>query len=277
VRRAVLVLAAFALASLALVARADAFVYWANFNTGTIGRANLDGSGADQRFIGGASGPVGLAVDGAHVYWANFNISRIGRADLDGSGADQSFITGSSQVRGVAVDGANIYWTSPFVSAIGRADLDRSNVNQEFITGTGGATDVAVDGAHVYWANNLTNTIGRANLDGTGVDQRIISGASGPAGIAVDGPTIAELIGEVEELGLPHGIARSLLAKLGGAQRRLDAGNLAAACDKLGAFANEVRAQTGKRIDAAEAAELVSQVSAVRASLGCGPRAGLRR
>jgi hypothetical protein len=166
VRRAVLVLAAFALASLALVARADAFVYWANFNTGTIGRANLDGSGADQRFIGGASGPVGLAVDGAHVYWANFNISRIGRADLDGSGADQSFITGSSQVRGVAVDGANIYWTSPFVSAIGRADLDGSNVNQEFITGTGGATDVAVDGAHVYWANNLTNSIGRANLDG---------------------------------------------------------------------------------------------------------------
>lgn len=45
---------------------------------------------------------------------------------------------------------------------------------------------------------------------------------------------------------------------------------LAGACGKLGAFANEVRAQTGKTIDAVEAAELVGQVSALRASLGCG-------
>ena len=52
-------LAALALATFALVARADAFVYWANFNTGTIGRANLDGSGVDQSFITGASGRSG--------------------------------------------------------------------------------------------------------------------------------------------------------------------------------------------------------------------------
>ena len=121
------------------------------------------------------------------------------------------------------------------------------------------------------------DTIGRANIDGSGIDQSFIAGASRPSGVAVDGPTIAELIGEVEELGLPHGIERSLLAKLGGAQRKLDAGRLAGACGGLGAFANEVRAQAGQTIDAAEAAELVGEVSAVRASLGCGSRAGLRR
>ena len=37
-------------------------VYWANTLTDTIGRANLDGTGANQSFITGASTPVGVAV-----------------------------------------------------------------------------------------------------------------------------------------------------------------------------------------------------------------------
>ena len=49
-------------------------LYWANITleagkTGTtIGRANIDGSGVDQSFIGGASEPYGVAVDGQHVF-----------------------------------------------------------------------------------------------------------------------------------------------------------------------------------------------------------------
>ena len=104
--------------------------------------------------------------------------------------------------------------------------------------------------APVYWANGgPTGTIGRADLDGTGADQAFITGASVP-GVAVDAPappaTIAGLIVSVEELGLPHGIERSLLAKLDGAQRNLDADDLDGACGKLGAFINQVRAQGGK-------------------------------
>jgi len=64
-----LVLAAAALGALELAARADAFVYWANFDSGTIGRANLDGSGVNQSFIAGASDSTDVAVDGQqHVY-----------------------------------------------------------------------------------------------------------------------------------------------------------------------------------------------------------------
>jgi virginiamycin B lyase len=37
-------------------------VYWVNAGTNTIGRANLDGTGANQSFIGGASFPFGVAV-----------------------------------------------------------------------------------------------------------------------------------------------------------------------------------------------------------------------
>ena len=33
-------------------------VYWGNFTTGTIGRANVDGTGVDQSFITGADGPL---------------------------------------------------------------------------------------------------------------------------------------------------------------------------------------------------------------------------
>ena len=62
-RRAALVLATLAVATLALAARADAFVYWANQGTDAIGRANLDGTGANQSFITDATGPWGVGVD----------------------------------------------------------------------------------------------------------------------------------------------------------------------------------------------------------------------
>ena len=78
-------------------------VYWTNSDFGAaafgrppnlasaIGRANLDGSGVDPRFITGAIELTGVAVDAAHVYWFN-GADAIGRANLDGSGVDQSFI-----------------------------------------------------------------------------------------------------------------------------------------------------------------------------------------
>src|SRR5690242_16104423 len=66
-----------------------------------IGRAKLDGSGADNFFITGASVPCGVAVDGAHIYWANEGYfgsgTTIGRANLDGTDVDQEFISGVSE------------------------------------------------------------------------------------------------------------------------------------------------------------------------------------
>jgi virginiamycin B lyase len=173
VRRAALALTTFAVATFALAAPADAFVYWANSGTNSIARANLDGTGADQSFITGANAPEGVAVDGAHIYWANR--ATIGRANLDGTGANQDFITGAPNPSGVAVDGAHVYWANSQGGTIGRANLDGTDVNQNFITGAYAPAGVAVDGAHVYWTNwiNATGTgaIGRANLDGTGAFQ----------------------------------------------------------------------------------------------------------
>src|SRR5919199_1486184 len=102
VRRAAPTLATLVLATFVLAAPADAFVYWANSGTGTIGRANLDGTDVNQNFITGANAPAGVAVDGAHLYWTNFTGTggSIGRANLDGTGVDQSFINTTAGVPG---------------------------------------------------------------------------------------------------------------------------------------------------------------------------------
>ncbi len=71
-----LVLAALA-ATLAFAPRAGAYVYWAN-NFGTIGRANLDGTGPSQMFVTGANYPCGVAVDSLPS-----NAFTLGKANLN--------------------------------------------------------------------------------------------------------------------------------------------------------------------------------------------------
>jgi virginiamycin B lyase len=184
---AALICAVLVLWGAAFASQASAYIYWANVERNTIGRANLNGTGVEQGFITGASSPWGVAVDGAHVYWANYETGTIGRANLDGTGVEQGFITGASNPTGVAADGGHVYWTNRETRAIGRANLNGTEVEQEFITGVDFPWGVAADGGHVYWANLVDNTIGRANLDGTGVEQAFITGASDPTGVAVDG------------------------------------------------------------------------------------------
>jgi hypothetical protein len=83
-------------------------------------------------------------------------------------------------------------------------------------------------------------------------------------------PTIAHLIEEVKQQGLPRGIEKSLLAKLTGAQQTLNADQLAGTCDHLGSFINQVSAQSAKKLDAADARALTDEAKAVRRLLGCG-------
>jgi hypothetical protein len=188
-----LIVATVLLLALALAPAAGASVYWTNAGA-TIGRANGDGTGVNQAFIG-AQG-CGLAVDAAHVYWTNFDLGTIGRANRDGSGVDQNFIAVVNPSCGLAVDGAHIYFgkldaaESGNSGSIGRANLDGTGVNQNFITLTDVPVAVAVDPAHVYWANDgNAAAIGRANIDGSAADQNFIP-VRLPSGVAVDGAHI---------------------------------------------------------------------------------------
>ena len=120
-----------------------AHIYWTNvLNTstgaGTIGRANLDGTGVNQNFIDAGPFPFGLAVDSGHLYWTHVNFSSdpnafddaIGRANLDGTGADQSFIFGAFSPEGVAVSPQAAVGHRP-----GRADDRRGEFRQRIRDG----------------------------------------------------------------------------------------------------------------------------------------------
>src|SRR6478736_2540257 len=77
------------------VADAGAYVYWADAQHLTSGRAANDGTGVDDSFIPVTGNtPLAVAVDSAHIYWANEGSQSIGRANIDGSGYDNGFITG---------------------------------------------------------------------------------------------------------------------------------------------------------------------------------------
>jgi hypothetical protein len=173
-------------------------IYWSNWVDGTIGRANLDGTGVRQDFITGitgSGGPTALAADSKFIYWGTYMtgdgngwIGSIGRARLDGRQVDSNFITPDSGVQGLAVDSRYIYWGNWFAGTIGRARLNGKQVDQSFITNASSPFGVAVDDQLVYWVNGnneTDSTIGRANLDGTGVDQSFIAGDY-LYGVAVD-------------------------------------------------------------------------------------------
>jgi streptogramin lyase len=87
-------------------------IYWANNYgysaitrkfSGSIGRANIDGSGVDQKLItlDGAN-PLGVAVGPNHIFWTSPFGSAIGRANKDGTGIDLTFIPNASPGFGVA-------------------------------------------------------------------------------------------------------------------------------------------------------------------------------
>jgi hypothetical protein len=184
------------------VAVGGGYVYWGDeFSSiagggGTrptsIGRANLDGTGATNTFVAGVT-PAGIAVDSKYLYWTDFGANKVGRANLDGTGVNNSFISSVGHPNGLMVDGTYIYWTNLdpscsycYTSSIGRANLDGTGVNQSFISGIPEPTDVVTDGTYLYWTTTQSY-IYRASLDGTGVIRFIYapSGNGYLAGLAV--------------------------------------------------------------------------------------------
>lgn len=75
--RAVLVTLVVSLGLVVVATPANAFVYWTNNSSGTIGRANLDGTGVNQSFITGA-----YVVPGSLALWQRFDaaVGQLNRA-----------------------------------------------------------------------------------------------------------------------------------------------------------------------------------------------------
>ena len=125
-------------------------------NGGTIGRANLDGSGVNQSFITGAGGP-GVAVDGAPRLLDQRSAGH-DRAGQPRRQRRQPELHHRRQRpdRGGGRRRPHLLGQHAAPNTIGRANLDGTGVNQSFITGASSPHGVAVDGGHVYWANAPT-------------------------------------------------------------------------------------------------------------------------
>jgi hypothetical protein len=177
---------------LAFAAPAHAYVYWADFSAGTIGRADLDGTQVNDAFIHVGGNPVGVAVDAAHIYWADESGGTIGRAKIDGTVVEPNFITGINKPFGVAVNGTSIFWPSLGSDEIGRANLDGSGKKLNFVANAESPCSIALDGGHVYWAGvGATGHIGRASLTGSSPEPEWISlGTTVPCGLAVNSANV---------------------------------------------------------------------------------------
>lgn len=131
----------------------DEYIYWGDYPSESIARAELDGSNIEREFIPnvhpefGAS-VTGLAVTDTHIFWSLYGSDRIGRASIDGSNANPNFVTGGSLITSIAVDGSHLYWTNAF--------------HPDYLQEHGGHE----------------GTIGRSALNGTGVDQTFVEGLS---------------------------------------------------------------------------------------------------
>jgi hypothetical protein len=236
-----LLLASMAMACAWHAAPADAYVYWGNISTNTIGRANLDGTGVNQSFITGLRGVRGVAVNSTHIFWANNDFNSIGRANLDGTGANNSFIFTAGAPNGVALSAAHVHWSTS-AGNVGRANLDGTGVNNSpypnvFVNALGGLAvssnflyvahqsgivriniangtgsnfiphtisyplDIAVQSGRLYWPLFFTSLIGRANVDGTDVNEQFISAGLHPQGIAVDANRVYWTLPEANAIG----------------------------------------------------------------------------
>jgi len=164
--------------------------------TAAVGRANLNGTGANQRFtclcgLGAALPVTGVALNSSFIYFAGLvgadagGGAEIAHSGLAGGVGSNHFAT-DNPIYGVALDENHLYWTERGANRIARTDLD-GGFDESLITGADGPTGVAVDGNFIYWGNLNSGTIGRANLDGSGVDENFIATDGRPAGVAVDG------------------------------------------------------------------------------------------
>ena len=173
-------------------------IYWTQAlspiepSSGSIRRANLDGSGVEDVVTAGLSAPLGIAVDpaGGKVYWVDNVARKVQRANLDGSGVEdlvtEPALPGLLLPQGIAVDpvGGKIYWTDRNGFKIRRANLDGTGV--ESIVNAFTPDRIAIDPAagKIYWANAVGQKIHRANLDGSGVED-VTTGLDTPSGVAL--------------------------------------------------------------------------------------------
>lgn len=112
---------------------ADGKIYWADFDQGTIRRADTTKGATPEDIIIGLGGPVGIAIQAStrQIYWTEANGNTIKRANLNGSGII-TLIERLGIPNYICLDtlAGKMYWTEIGQPRIQSADLDGSNVQE---------------------------------------------------------------------------------------------------------------------------------------------------
>lgn len=106
-----------------------------------------------------------------------------------------------------------------------------------------------------------------ANADQRDLDRDGIGDACDPTDDRTAGEQVADLITQLQSS--PAGPGNSYLSKLQSIAASIEGGNANAACNKLGAFESEVRAQTGRKLTQSEADVLLTETAAIKTKEGC--------
>ena len=167
-------------------------MYWTDWETNKIQRANLDGSQIEDLVTTELDYPSGLALDvaGGKMYWIDAGTAKIQRANLNGSQIEDLVTTGLFVPRNLALDvaGGKMYWTDEDwdEGRIQRANLDGSQI-EDLLTEVGTPAGLALDLAagKMYWTDTESSEIIRTNLDGSQFEYLVL-GLNSPRALALD-------------------------------------------------------------------------------------------
>jgi hypothetical protein len=174
------------------VAVDEPYVYWANYGTKEIWRANLDGTSAEA-LLTGLGNVIGLDVADGYVYWSESgpSASRILRVSLSDLSATPQVLyeyaaESTRAPAGLQVGGGRVYWAesdwNDYAGSVQSVPVDGGTARVDVaLPAPIRIDDVALDvagGWLYYTANNDTypsnSAIERRALDGTGSAQTVV-------------------------------------------------------------------------------------------------------
>ncbi len=167
----------------AYVAVSDGVVYWTNSGSGTVMRANADGSGRVV-IAKGLGTPWVIRVAGPRVYFADDVTGGVVTA-LDLDGGNPLDLTGpQGSPRGLAVTTSSVFFVTedPDAGAVQRVGVDGTGLTV-LSSPTNSPKDLVTDGTNVYWTAVLDGEIARVPIGGGTTSS--VAKATVPFGLAV--------------------------------------------------------------------------------------------
>lgn len=139
------------------------FVFWLDYDQGTVNRAGLDGTSPTVLASSGAQ-PASLRVSGSNVYWVT-RAGHVGRVPIAGGSA--SFYTaGETSPSDLALDSTHVYWVNRGNGRVRRVPIGGGSITT--LRTLTRPTAIAVDGTYYFVNDAATGRIYRYPKSGGG-------------------------------------------------------------------------------------------------------------